>query len=409
MACNTGCQDVAGIPPQSARPAGRPPASCMGGYCDDGLAGLPESQAVDLVGVPAGDTCLHRVDAIKGVWQHDPNHPGGSDFVGALDRLQFLLGERVASGVNGGFGKIPILLPGYDAQGKASLEVVPQDVGEGAAGFLNVLRQDQCGDLRQDKLVPPALEGCPDNLFLLGMVKTLRTCGNQEYVDYAFKELSKLIFPSGQLATVTQEQLSDGALARVATWLKSGDCWELGLGPNAGCSYLTAVAVDEVFDSLTVCAGGVTKKLTATEGKTIVGTAEGKWALSEGVIGMVFQAAASIFSSTTVGNQSAAYLLTGAGGYLAKYTAVQLRFRTRLSSFDGDALLNIKVNGETRSSSRVRGTGGGLITDGDGDYSSEWVKIPTDKTLNILHEFSFLGGGTSMELVQSEVFITAWS
>lgn len=277
MACNTGCQDVAGVPPPSARPAGRPPASCMGGFCDDGLLGLPESPALDLVGVPGGDECLHRIDAVKGVWQHDPNHPGGSDFVGALDRLEFLLGERVASGDDGGFGKLPILLPGYDAQGKASLEVVPQDVGEGAAGFLGVMRQNQCGDVRQDKLVPAALDGCPDNLFLLGMVKTLRTCGNREYVDYAFKEISKLVLPSTQVPALTADEMLDGDNVRTAAWRKSGQCWELGVAPKTGCSYLSPVAPADEFDYIMVCKSGVPMKLGGIAGKTLIGLPNGRW------------------------------------------------------------------------------------------------------------------------------------
>jgi hypothetical protein len=277
MACNTGCQDVAGVPPPSARPAGRPPASCMGGFCDDGLLGLPESPALDLVGVPAGDDCLHRMDAVKGVWQHDPNHPGGADFVGALDRLEFLLGQRVASGDDGGFGKVPILLPGYDAQGKASLEVVPQDVGENAAGFLSVMRQNQCGDVRQDKLVPAALDGCPDNLFLLGMVKTLRTCGNREYVDYAFKEISKLVLPSTQVPSLTADEMLDGDNVRTAAWRKSGQCWELGVAPKTGCSYLSPVAPADEFDYIMVCKSGVPMKLGGIAGKTLIGLPNGRW------------------------------------------------------------------------------------------------------------------------------------
>lgn len=342
----------------------------MGGFCDDGLEGLPESVAVDLVGVPQGDSCLHRVDAVKGVWQHDPNHPGGADYVGALDRLEFLLNERVKAGESAGFGKIPILVPGYDAQGKASLEVLPQDVGEGSNGFLNVMRQNACGDLRQDKLVPLPLDGCPPNLFLLGLVKTLRTNGNQEYTDYAFKELSKLVLPAGQLTTFTAEQLADSATSRVAAWHKTGDCWELGLGPNTGCSYLTAISEGGTFDSITVCDAGTTKKLTAVEGQTIIGTAEGKWKLGAAYNPLWWGIRSAESHGTETGGQIALPSITVT---LPALTGVFTRYMVRLDySFDifssSTALHVLTVNGQIcRVAGGSTGAGPALLP------STEWV------------------------------------
>jgi len=380
----------------------------MGGFCQDGLEGLPEVQrGLDLVGVPEGDSCLHRIDSIKGIWQHDPNRAGGSDFVGALDKLEAVLGDRI--GLTG-YGKIPLLKPTYDAQGKASVQVLPEDVGEAHTGWLDLLSQDQCGNFRHDKLVPQAQSGCPDNMFLLGFVKTLRTIGETEYTQYALKELSKLVLPTSQLTTVTNAEMSNDGM-RVAMWKKSGDCHELVAGPQAGCAYLTEMPEDTEFGYITVCHAGVEKKLAGIKGKTLVGTEGGGWKLSgsigEGFMKMIGDT--SMFTSTDDSNDTGSFDLTSLASYKPTYTSVQVRVKARLSAFNGDALLNVQVEGQTIASARVRGTSEALITDDDTCINSEWVAIPTDKTLSFAHNFSYLGGGTSMELVESQVWITAWA
>lgn len=378
----------------------------MGSYCDDKLEGLPFSPRLDLVGVPEGDQCLHRIDDWPGVWQHDPSLPGGADFVGPLRNLEASMPAALPSGVDAAFGFIPLITEGADRNGKPTMLIGPQSLGEVSSGFMAALRTDGRGKWRFDKIVPTALSTCPANLFLFGFIETVRTCGGVSYTDYEFKKLDSLTFPDAQLTKFIGSDLLDQDHFRTLGMKKTGDCWTLGLLPASGCSYATALLETDVFDAVTVCKDGVSRTLPAFEGKMLVGNADGKWALTDGSVGMVDIASEPVIYTRTLAavptNNTDTYDLTGAPGYSADYKFVWVQAEVSGNTSSADYVTTVSVENRNVAGCRVT-----AAADSSRDFGIRMIPIPVGKVITIAETCATGTPGGSYNY-QCHVKIIAW-
>ena len=202
---------------------------------------------MNLVGVPDGDQCLKRISAKKGVWLHNPENPGGPDYVGGLDQIVVTGMDKLATT---GCSLIPALRPTTDAQGMSALELViasPQDNSKGTLGALNTCGTN--GGLRQDRIIPAALSGCPNNLFLLTFEKVTEIVDGQSVVNYQWRESSALKFPSSQIGELSGVDLTDTENYRMAVWHTSGNCKELKMATGSVFNGLCEVEFKELGDT----------------------------------------------------------------------------------------------------------------------------------------------------------------
>lgn len=227
MGCNTpncGQSPAAGAGVATAVPQDL--SQCAGfAFCDPKLLSLPKATAMNLVGVPDGDQCLKRISAKKGVWLHNPENPGGPDYVGGLDQIVVTGMDKLATT---GCSLIPALRPTTDAQGMSALELViasPQDKDKGTLGALNTCGTN--GGLRQDRIIPTALSSCPNNLFFLGFEKVTEVVDGQSVVNYQWREATEIKFPQSQVGELSSPDLTDTTNYSMAVWHKSGGCWVL--------------------------------------------------------------------------------------------------------------------------------------------------------------------------------------
>mgnify|MGYP003507578791 FL=1 len=276
MSCNTpNCSDTA-VAGSGANVVYNPPRTCSGQtFCDDKLEGLPYSNGLDLVGVPEGDKCLHRMSAVQGVWQHDPSRAGGADFVGPITG-----GLSFEPGTNMGVdecGHLPMLRDKTVAGGPVTLELVKQDVVNTPSGELAVMTACKGGKVRQDILAPEDYDDanpCENNLSLLGFVRTVVIEGGKQKTIKVWKALTRILFPDTQISKFTGVDLTDGNAWRPMVAKKRGTCWEVGLGePESAvvedCSLYPSVGT--TFPYLIACDGGVQKKVEPQNGMSLVG------------------------------------------------------------------------------------------------------------------------------------------
>jgi hypothetical protein len=276
MACNTpGCSDAAAAG-SGANVVYTPKATCSGAtFCDSKLEGLPFAPGLDLVGVPEGDQCLHRLGAAKGVWQHDPDRPGGSDFAGPLaNGLAFQPGEKMGTDE---CGHVPMLRDVSVAGGPPTLEVVAQDVAVKSSGELTLTTVCKGGKVRTDVLEPEPYDDanpCEANISFLGFVRQIVIEGGKQVTRKVWKAVTRFVLPDAQISKFTGVDLTDGNSWRKLVAKKRGDCWEVGLdAPETAvvddCSLLPSVG--STFAYLLACDGGVHKKIEPQSGKTLVG------------------------------------------------------------------------------------------------------------------------------------------
>ena len=275
MACNTpNCSDTS-TAGTGANVVTVPQRACSGAtFCDENLEGLPFSNGVDLVGVPEGDQCLHRVAAPAGVWQHDPARAGGADYVGPLNGLTFKPGENLATDE---CGHLPMLRDVTPAGGQPTVELVKQDVSVNSYGELASMTTCKGGKVRQDIIEPEVYDDanpCEANLSLLGFVRQVVIEGGVSKTRKVWKALTRILFPDTQISKFTGVDLTDGNSWRAVVAKKRGNCWEIGLDEEAedttdDCSLYASVGA--TFPYLLACDGGVMKKVEPQAGKSLVG------------------------------------------------------------------------------------------------------------------------------------------
>lgn len=249
MGCNTpncGQSPAAGAGVATAVPQDL--SQCAGfAFCDPKLLSLPKATAMNLVGVPDGDQCLKRISAPKGVWLHDPNRPGGPDYVGGLNQIVVTGMDKLATT---GCSLIPALRPTTDAQGMPALELViasPQDNSKGTIGALNACGTN--GGLRPDRIIPESLSGCPNNLSLLAFEAVTEIVDGQSIVNYKWYGASALKFPQGQVGELTGVDLTDTTNYRMAVFHKAGGCWVLKAADGSVFDGLCDVPFKELGDT----------------------------------------------------------------------------------------------------------------------------------------------------------------
>ncbi len=202
---------------------------------------------MNLVGVPDGDQCLKRISAKKGVWLHNPENPGGPDYVGGLDQIVVTGMDKLATT---GCSLIPALRPTTDAQGMSALELViasPQDNSKGTIGALNACGTN--GGLRPDRIIPESLSGCPNNLSLLAFEAVTEIVDGQSIVNYKWYGASALKFPQGQVGELTGADLTDTTNYRMAVFHKAGGCWVLKAADGSVFDGLCDVPFKELGDT----------------------------------------------------------------------------------------------------------------------------------------------------------------
>lgn len=249
MGCNTpncGQSPAAGAGVATAVPQDL--SQCAGfAFCDPKLLALPKATAMNLVGVPDGDQCLKRISAKKGVWLHNPENPGGPDYVGGLDQIVVTgMGKLATTGCS----LIPALRPTTDAQGMSALELViasPQDNSKGTLGALNACGTN--GGLRPDRIIPESLSGCPNNLSLLAFEAVTEIVDGQSIVNYKWYGASALKFPQGQVGELTGVDLTDTTNYRMAVFHKAGGCWVLKAADGSVFDGLCDVPFKELGDT----------------------------------------------------------------------------------------------------------------------------------------------------------------
>ncbi len=249
MGCNTpncGQSPAAGAGVATAVPQDL--SQCAGfAFCDPKLLSLPKATAMNLVGVPDGDQCLKRISAKKGVWLHNPENPGGPDYVGGLDQIVVTGMDKLATT---GCSLIPALRPTTDAQGMSALELViasPQDNSKGTIGALNACGTN--GGLRPDRIIPESLSGCPNNLSLLAFEAVTEIVDGQSIVNYKWYGASALKFPQGQVGDLTGADLTDTTNYRMAVFHKAGGCWVLKAADGSVFDGLCDVPFKELGDT----------------------------------------------------------------------------------------------------------------------------------------------------------------
>ena len=249
MGCNTpncGQSPAAGAGVATAVPQDL--SQCAGfAFCDPKLLSLPKATAMNLVGVPDGDQCLKRISAKKGVWLHNPENPGGPDYVGGLDQIVVTGMDKLATT---GCSLIPALRPTTDAQGMSALELViasPQDNSKGTIGALNACGTN--GGLRPDRIIPESLSGCPNNLSLLAFEAVTEIVDGQSIVNYKWYGASALKFPQGQVGELTGVDLTDTTNYRMAVFERAGGCWVLKAADGSVFDGLCDVPFKELGDT----------------------------------------------------------------------------------------------------------------------------------------------------------------
>jgi hypothetical protein len=373
MSCSTpNCSGTA-TAGSGANVVNTPARTCSGEtFCDDKLEGLPFSTGVDLVGVPEGDKCLHRVNSPKGIWQHDPSRAGGSDFVGPLEAgLSFQPGENMTEDE---CGHLPVLRDVTPAgAAKPVLELVKQDVTEVVAGELAIITKCKGGKVRTDILAPVAYDDanpCEANLSLLGFVTQVVIEGSKQVTRKVWKALTKIVLPDTQVSKFSSVDLTDGTNWRNVVVKKRGNCWELGLAPaeaaeSNDCS--TYDSVGATFGYLLACDGGTLKKVEPQNGMALVGNGSA-WELKP--LGLTRLSARHFIGSehaghsgtgdiagrvdtigTTAGSQSGTFnMLTtlGASGYVTgrKIAWVRALAHVGIGGAGTEALAQVIVNGE---------------------------------------------------------------
>jgi hypothetical protein len=342
-----------------------PQRTCSGAtFCDGRLEGLPFASQVDLVGVPEGDQCLHRLNAPPGVWQHDPNRPGGADFVGPLSGVAFTPGTNLSTTECG-------FQPMLRSTAGGAVELVKQDVTTRSDGELAVVTTCTGGTQRTDILDPEDFDDdnpCEANLSLLGWVNQVVIVNGQNTFRKVWKQLTKLVFPATQLTTFTGVDYTDGVNWRRAVFKKSGACMELGLAEADEAVSNTCQdypSTGTTFPYLLACKDGTTHKVEPTAGKSLVGDGT-NWQLRDagGTLlnprlligqkreGYTTSTSAIISglvdsSGPTTGQTTGTYNMTAIPGYVAG-TARKAKLRAHVSAntlaLGGYPVAQVKVN-----------------------------------------------------------------
>lgn len=370
MACNTpNCSDASSAG-TGANVVTIPQRACSGAtFCDDNLEGLPFSQGVDLVGVPEGDSCLHRVAAAKGIWQHDPARAGGADFVGPIEGIKFQPGENMPTDE---CGHLPMLRDVTVAGGPVTLELVKQDVSVNSYGDLTSTTTCKGGKVRQDIIEPEVYDDanpCEANLSLLGFVRQVVIENGVNKTRKVWKALTRILFPDTQITKFTGVDLTDGNSWRAVVAKKRGNCWELGLDEEAedtsdDCSLYASVGT--AFPYLLACDGGTMKKVEPQNGMSLVGDGT-SWKLapagmtrlsSRHFIGQEytgFANSANISTAiddlgTTSGSTNGTFDMTTLTGYTAGRRIAWVRAVTYIGLLNPagavEAIAQVDVNGE---------------------------------------------------------------
>ncbi len=339
-----------------------PQRTCSGAtFCNAQLEGLPFAGQVDLVGVPEGDQCLHRINAPVGVWHHDPNRPGGADYVAPLN----VLGTALSTTECG-------FQPSLRLNADGSISLVKQDVDERPDGELAVINTCASGTQRTDILDPEDFDNdnpCEVNLSLLGWVNQAVIINGQNALRKVWKQVTRLLFPSTQLTSFTGVDYTDGAAWRRATWKKVGECWELGYDeadPAVSDSCADLISTGSTFPYLLACKDGITKKVEPTAGMSPVGDGtnfqmvEAGGHLMDDPIYFVGQVRGgntntpSISGMTDVpaatsGQTSGSFDMTAIPGYTVGSKKAKLRIVTMVDSLigGGEALAKATVNNMT--------------------------------------------------------------
>lgn len=365
MACNTpDCSD-ANIAGTGQFVTNVPQRTCSGEtFCDSNLEGLPFANQIDLVGVPEGDQCLNRINAAKGIWQHDPDRPGGSDYVGPLSAgLNFVPGTNVGEDE---CGFVPTLRSNSDG----SVELVKQDVVERSDGELSVVNTCSGGTQRTDILDPEDFDTdnpCEANISILGWVNQAVIVNGRNTLRKVWKQLTKLLFPATQLTSFTDSDYTDGDHWRRAAWKKNGTCWELGLDEadeavSDSCADLPSAGTQ--FPYLFACKDGVQNKVEPTAGMTLVGDgsnwnlrATGGTILNPRVLvgqnraGFTSTRGGTISSlvddpTATTGQTTGTYDMTAISGYVAGSNMAKVRCAVEVNSVAPGAypVAQVKIN-----------------------------------------------------------------
>lgn len=300
-----------------------PARACSGAsFCDDRLEGLPfSSGGTNLVGVPDGEKCLHRVGSPTGVWQHDESRADGPDFVGPLVSPAFVPPASIGAGECGFIASLRVV--GTDDDGNSLVQVAKQDVVTKSYGNLSILTQCEGGKARIDEMVPVEYDPsnpCEANFTLLGYVQRIVIENGVSKLQKVWKAFTRLFWPDGQITKFPDFNDSDPTQRRLIAKQTPAGCWEFGLAPvvppDADCSSYTSTG--ESFDFLLACDGGDTKKVEAVNGKILKGV-DGKWK--------------AVTASSPVSTPT---LLTSWGGYTTPVnTSPTLTFETTLTPPEG--------------------------------------------------------------------------
>lgn len=378
MSCQTNDCGDAPVAGTGAFAVSTPRRSCTGGgICADGYEGLPYANQVDLVGVPEGDRCLHRLNAAKGIWQHDPDRPGGADYVGPLSGgISFTPGENLGEGE---CGYSAILKEGTNG----AVELVKQDVAERSDGELAVIQQCSGGKQRTDVLTPEDFDEdnpCEENLSLLGWVNQTVVVNGIATVRKVWKQLTRLLFPSSQLTEFEDIDYTAAGSDRRAVWREVGGCMELGVAePDeanpSGCADLPSAGT--TFQYLIGCKDGVESKVEPTAGFSLVGDGS-NWQSRQQGPKMVTRV--SIFSQSGSGPVVTSTLvdLSAIAGYDANATHVYLDLYARGTVISSDYLASIDVEGVSQCELELT-----AAFQGQSNNNQILVEIPANKTITI--------------------------